>query len=156
VWQFFSLREEVVNHADRYWTEAIDRPGAFQAGYLRRLILSRPSLGRIPDDGLISDGQGEGGQHMTAFHAADGSYAMVYLPVGKPLVLNTSALKASLIHAWWFNPRDASAVDLGAMKRNRTLSFTPPSVGGENDWVLVLDDESKKYPTPGVSTGIKH
>ena len=38
VWQFLSSREEKINYADRYWTEAIDRPSAFQAGYLRRLM----------------------------------------------------------------------------------------------------------------------
>ena len=43
VWQFWSPREEKINYADRYWTEAIDRPGAFQVGYLKKLILSRPS-----------------------------------------------------------------------------------------------------------------
>jgi hypothetical protein len=49
VWQFWNPREEKINYADRYWTEAIDRPGAFQVGYLKKLILSRPSLTRVPD-----------------------------------------------------------------------------------------------------------
>ncbi|TMI77710.1 MAG: DUF4038 domain-containing protein, partial [Bacteroidetes bacterium] len=36
VWQFLSSREDTINHADRYWIDAIDRPGAFQVGYLRK------------------------------------------------------------------------------------------------------------------------
>lgn len=149
VWQFFSLREDVINHADRYWYEALGRPGAFQAGYLRHLILSRPSLGRIPDDGLIEEGQGEGGQHMSAFRGSDGSYAMIYLPVGKAITVKGSAIDAKALHGWWFNPRDARSVDLGIQKKRSLMRFTPPTTGGENDWVLILDDSRKNYPTPG-------
>ena len=32
VWQFSSEREDKVNHADCYWTDAINRPGAYQVG----------------------------------------------------------------------------------------------------------------------------
>ena len=62
IWQFWSPREEIINHADRYWMEALDRPGAYQVGYLRRLIESRFPLQRIPDQELIADGQGEKGE----------------------------------------------------------------------------------------------
>lgn len=44
VWQFYSPREEKINYPDRYWTEAMDRPGAVQVGYLKMLIDSRPQL----------------------------------------------------------------------------------------------------------------
>lgn len=44
VWQFYSPREEKINYADRYWTNALDRPAAYQAGYLKKLIESRPYL----------------------------------------------------------------------------------------------------------------
>jgi hypothetical protein len=29
------------------------------------------------------------------------------------------------------------------------LSFTPPSSGPGNDWVLVLDDAARNFPAPG-------
>jgi len=155
VWQFFSLREEVVNHADRYWTEALDRPGAQQAGYLRKLILSRPSLGRIPDDSLITEGQGTAGMHMSAYKGAEGSYAMIYLPVGKSINVNTKRLAAKELHGWWFNPRNGSVTDIGKKIGRSVLSLVPPETGGEHDWVLVLDDEKKGYNTPGAAAGIK-
>ena len=155
VWQFFSLHNDVVNHADRYWYEAVDRPGAFQAGYLRKLILSRPSLGRIPENNIIANGQADGGGHMAAFRGADGSYAMIYLPVGKTIGVNTSGINAKTIHAWWFNPRDTKVLDQGILKKTSLMTFTPPSTGGENDWVLVLDDEKKDYAAPGQYLEIK-
>jgi hypothetical protein len=33
------------------------------------------------------------------------------------------------------------------MQKHDRLSFTPPA--GGPDWVLVLDDVAKSYPTPG-------
>jgi hypothetical protein len=93
VWQFYNPREEKINHADRYWTAAIDRPGAVQVGYLKSLILSRPSLHRVPDSALIVSGQGTGAGHIEAFRDSANRYAMIYLPRGKTIGVNTGFIK---------------------------------------------------------------
>jgi hypothetical protein len=91
VWQFLSPRHEPINHPEiMNWQEAIDRPGANQVGYLRRLIESRNAIDRIPDSTIIREGQGPNAEHMEAFRGADNSYAMVYLPVGKYITVNPS------------------------------------------------------------------
>lgn len=145
VWQFYSAREELVNHADRFWTEAIDRPGARQVGYLRRLIESRPMLTRIPDQSLVVGGQGEKGFYITAFRDSANSYAMIYLPVGMNIAVNTSFIKGDKVNVWWFNPRTAEVKNIGAKDRVQVMSFTPPELGVEKDWVLVLDDPKAGY-----------
>jgi len=145
VWQFWSNREEKVNHADRFWTEAIDRPGAFQVGYLRTLIESHQVLNRIPDQNVIVDGQGEKGEYMVAFRAADSSYSMVYLPVGKKITVDGSCIAGDKIAAWWFNPRTAAVVGIATVSKNKALSFTPPETGVEHDWVLVLDKQKNNF-----------
>jgi hypothetical protein len=149
IWQFWNPREEKINHADRYWTEALDRPGARQAGYLRFLMESRPPLGRIPDDGIIVSGQGEKGEHMTAFRDKDGAYGMVYLPVGKKITVNADFIKGDKVIAWWFDPRNDKAMRIGKMKKGNAMEFTPLQTGGENDWVLILDEASKRFAEPG-------
>jgi Protein of unknown function (DUF4038)/Putative collagen-binding domain of a collagenase len=149
IWQFWNPREEKINHADRYWTEALDRPGAVQAGYLRWLIESRSPLGRIPDQSMIVDGQGVKGEYMTSLRDAQGRYGMVYLPVGKKIRINASFIKGREIVAWWFNPRRCTATRIGKMKKGNDLAFVPPSIGGENDWVLVIDDASEQFSEPG-------
>ena len=149
VWQFMSERDEAVNYADRGWRNAIDRLGAYQVGHLRRLIESWPFMQRIPDDNLIIDGQGNGGEHMEAFRSADGSYAMVYLPVGKAITVSTAWCKHGLT-GWWFNPKDASVqVINGLVSTDGSLTVTPPVTGQGNDWVLVLDDQTARYSVPG-------
>ena len=146
VWQFYSPREKPISFPDRYWTEAIDRPGAFQAGFLKTLILSRSPLTRVPDLGMIKSGQGEKGDYITAFRDSGGSYAMVYLPVGKKIEVDASELKAQTISAWWFDPKTGKSVDIGIMKNSsEPLAFTPPTTGKANDWVLVLDDAGRKW-----------
>ena len=159
VWQFWSPREEKINYADRYWTEAIDRPGAFQAGYLRRLMESRGSLNRIPDQQMIADGQGEKGSYITAFRSADSSYGMVYLPVGKKIRVDGTCIKDGFsisndkIMAWWFNPVTGKATKIGLLGKSNSMQFTPPVLGVEHDWVLVLDNPAKHFPPPGKNKG---
>ncbi|HZE84313.1 MAG TPA: glycoside hydrolase family 140 protein [Puia sp.] len=148
VWQFMSALYETINYPDRGWINAMDRPGAFQVGYLRSLMESRPMAGRIPDPSLVVQGQGEKGEHIEAFRAADNSYAMIYLPVGKTITVNTTFIPGQKILACWFNPRNATAQKIGLIDNSSSHAFTTPSLGLENDWVLILDDAQKNYPYP--------
>lgn len=150
IWQFWSEREEKINHANRYWTEALDRPGAFQVGYLRRLIESRPFLNRIPDQSIIVSGQGEKGAHMRAFRDGAGNYLMVYIPQGRTVTVDVSSLKARALRGWWFNPATAEAIDIGMLDHSRLLECTTPTLGFGNDWVLVIDRVEA-----GASMGIR-
>lgn len=147
VWQFYNPREEKINYADRYWTEAIDRPGAMQVGYLHKLIASRPSLNRVPDQSLILKGQGIKGEYAAAFRDSAGTYAMIYLPVGKSITVNTALLNKGPLTLWWFNPRNGKAQKASGKMQASSVLVTPPSTGGENDWVLVLD--AAQYDAPG-------
>lgn len=147
VWQFMSAREETVNYPDRGWVNAMDRPGARQVGYLRKLMESRPMLNRVADDALIAAGQGSKGEHMEAFRAADYSYAMFYLPVGKTISVNMSKFPKR-VSVWWFNPRDASTQKIALGERKEVIEFTPPTTGVDNDWVLVIEDATKKFNLP--------
>lgn len=147
VWQFMSAREEAINYPDRGWINAIDRPGAYQVGYLKELIQSRPMLNRIPDSTIVIKGQGEKGEHIEAFRGSDNSYAMIYIPVGKTITISTSKMAKQLV-GWWFNPTDNKAQRIDVFAKQNEMNFTPPTTGVGNDWVLVLDDASKGYKVP--------
>ena len=149
VWQFMSAYEEAVNYPDRGWINAIDRPGAFQAGYLKKLIESRPYINRIADSTLVVEPKGIKGAHIEAFKGADNSYAMIYLPIGRSITLNTHFLQHGEMTIWWFNPRDQKVINVGILPKKSTVVFTSPTLGIENDWVLVVDDPEFKYGLPG-------
>ncbi len=148
VWQFWSLREERINYADRYWTEALDRPGAFQVGFLRKLIESRPFIARVPDQSLIVTGQGEKGEYATSFRDEAGTYIMVYLPVGKNIQVKTTSIPGKQLLIRWFNPRTGKTETSIQFPNTGNVTVSPPTTGIENDWVLVIDDASKKYGEP--------
>ena len=108
---------------------------------------SRPLNSRVPDQSLILEGQGKGGEYAAAFRDSAGTYAMIYLPVGKTITVNTAPLKKSALTPWWFNPRTGKAERAKVQVKAQTLKATPPEIGGENDWVLVLD--ANKFRAPG-------
>lgn len=142
--QFYSPKFQPMGFPEQFWSEALDRPGAFQAGYLKNLIESRPSLSRVPDQTIIHSKQGENHEYMTSFRDDEGRYAMIYLPVGRKIEVNAGMLSAKKITAWWFNPRSGEALRAGMFRKDKITSFEPPSSESENDWVLVLDTQKDK------------
>lgn len=141
IWQFYNPGAEKVNYPDRYWYEALDRPAAYQAGYLRQLIESRPSVNRIPDENIVEEGQGEGAGYIAAFKDEKGRFLMVYLPIGKTITVNTSSILSERVRCRWFNPQNAETKNIGRLKNKKSMQFTPPLTGIGHDWVLVIDNE---------------
>jgi len=45
---------------------------------------------------------------------------------------------------------DGQATEIGQYPNKGQRRFQPPDKGEMLDWVLVLDDASKKYPAPGA------
>ncbi len=155
VWQMWTPDREPINDPMMPWTEAIDQPGASQMIHGRRLLESRPFLSRIPDDSILVTDRvatsvpGQGRYRFVGTRDSDGSYAMVYAPVGRAFKVRMDAVQADRAIAWWFNPRDGLATEIGTYPARGERLFTPPDRGEQLDWVLILDDASKNYPPPG-------
>ena len=154
VWQMWTPSRQPINNPLLPWYEAIDQPGARQMQHGRALIESRPFLSRIPDQSIIvpspvaTSMPGAGRYQFVATRDADGTYAMVYAPVGRPFAVRMAAIAGARVKAWWFNPRTGAASPIGTFPNTGERTFTPPDAGETLDWVLVLDDESKRYPPP--------
>jgi hypothetical protein len=160
VWQFWSSPREPVNNPLMPWTQAIEQPGAAQMQHARALLESRPFLTRIPADDVIVDDRvptsvpGAGRYRFVATRDTEGTYSMVYAPIGRRFKVRMASIKGSRVHAWWFNPRDGRAAAIGTFPNTGEHEFMPPDPGEMLDWVLVLDDEARLYPPPG-STGTR-
>lgn len=147
IWQFYKPPLAPINFPAFTWDEAIFRPGAAQLIHLKALMLSRPYLTRIPDQGLMASNPGEGSSHMRATRDEHGSYAMVYLPLaGQSVEVDMSRLSGPAA-AWWYDPRNGRAYSLGEYQNQGVQRFSAP-LGGP-DWVLVLDEKARNYPQPG-------
>ncbi len=149
IWPFYEPGRELINYQDRFWTDAIDRPGAWQIGHLRRLIESRPMLSRIPTDDLLVGRTTRPAAHATATKDSAGHYAMVYIPKNRPITVRMSVLSANPVRAWWFDPRTGVTEQIGEFAPTGIRRFTPPA--GGPDWVLVLDDVRVGFAAPGAN-----
>jgi hypothetical protein len=161
VWQMWQPGRNPINNPLMSWAEALDQPGAAQMQHGRRLIESRPFLTRIPDDSLLMTHKpdkdeiptampGAGLKRFVATRDSEGSYAMVYAPTGRKFKLNLTKLSGEKLRGWWFNPRDGKATLIGEWAKTNEREFITPTPGEDVDWVLVIDDASKKFPPPGA------
>jgi len=155
VWQFYDPKRFEMTYTSMPWVEAINQPGAAHMQHAKYLLLSRPFLTRVPDDSIIVAGPvptvipGAGLYRFVATRDAEGTYALVYAPVGRAFTVRMGVIKNQQVKAWWFNPRDGTASTIGIFENKGEREFTPPNAGEMLDWVLVLDDAAKGYPQPG-------
>ena len=155
VWQFFDEGRKPVNNPLMPWTEAIEQPGARQMQHGRRLIESRPFLTRIPDDTLIVPSSvptampGNGSRHFCATRDEAGTFAFIYVPVGRAVTVKLDAIKGAKLRAWWYDPRTGETRQIAEFDRAATRTFEPPQPGELTDFVLVIDDAAQNYPAPG-------
>ncbi len=131
------------------WNEALLDPGSGEMRFLKLLMLSRPYFERVPDQSPVAGQNGTRYDYAIATRGA--GYLFAYVYTGHPLQIRMGAITGSQVRAWWYSPRDGSVHAIGKFANRGVRTFTPPGQPGEgNDWVLVLDDASKRYPPPGT------
>jgi len=151
IWQFWQPDRKPLSFCRRPWYHALHLPGSAQMQHAKNLLLSRPFLSRVPDQSLLVSEAGEGTHHVRATRDADGSYALVYLPSGKPATLDLDKLAGDTLAVHWFDPRTGVAHRAETVSGKGPREFTPPS--GGPDWVLVLDAAAdRKFPVPGAAS----
>lgn len=155
VWQMWTPERAPILDPFLTWREALDQPGARQMIHARRLLEARPFLTRIPDQSLLVPDPraphlipGAGRAFFAATRDTDGTYAMIYAPVGRAFTVDTTRLPARRLRASWFDPRDGSTTRVNDFDNAGRHAFTPPTPGEALDWVLLLDDEASGYPAP--------
>ncbi len=157
IWQMWSPGKDPINNPLLPWSEALSQPGAGQMQHARHLLESRPFLSRIPDDSIVIAAAvptavpGAGRYHFSATRDTAGTYAMIYVPVGRPFKVRTEVIQGEAVKAWWFNPRDGTARAIGTFARGGVREFVSPDPGETIDWVLVLDDAARNYSPPGMT-----
>ncbi|HAB19575.1 MAG TPA: glycoside hydrolase family 140 protein [Verrucomicrobiota bacterium] len=156
VWQMWAPGRAPINDPLMPWSEAIQQPGAGEMQYARWLLESRPFLTRVPDpdivvtDRVATSVPGAGRYYFAGTRDTDGTYAMVYAPVGRKFKVRMDKISGPKVKAWWFNPRTGEATAVGEFPNSGEREFNPPNPGEMLDWVLVLDDAGKNYAPPGT------
>lgn len=167
-WSVFSGAFGFTYGADRVWQcggewmDALDYEGASDMQHLRYLMESRPMQTLMPDQSMLLSEAGD--LHKEPSYRAilcseDGCCAFVYSTRGLPFDIDLSKMPGAAINAWWYSPRDGLLYDekfqqvhapFATLHTKGAHTFTPPTTGENQDWVLVLDDEAAGFPAPGT------
>lgn len=147
IWQFCDpAKNPPINNGDTLitWQRAVVSEAAGQVQFLKKLMLSRPYFSRVAAPELILSEKGSTYlDQIIATMDENGSYAMIYLPENKAVRVDLGKIAGKRKKAWWYDPRTGKAVKA----KHRSGLFEPPQTG--QDWVLVIDDASKRYGPPG-------
>jgi hypothetical protein len=152
IWQMYLPGRKVYGgHAIRTpWPQALDYPGAFQAGYMKRLLESRRWELLQPAQKLLLDGPSTDGMEVRVAAAGDGSCLMAYAPYGSTFTLSLKELAGEGLQGWWVNPRDCTSIDIGRVEKADRVVFDPPADERRgNDWLLVVEDAGRGFGRPG-------
>jgi hypothetical protein len=137
---------------DPGWQAALDSTGAQDMSRLKTLFTSRPWYQLVPDlkHEVVVDGLGEfrGLDYLAAARTEDGATVIAYLPTARTFTVDLTKIAGKAAKAWWFNPRTGKSDPAGEFPTTGKKQFTPP---GDGDWVLMLDDASRKAAAPGHS-----
>ncbi len=148
IWQMWQPGRGPVISANIPWKEALDHPGAFQMGHVKKLFESKPFNQLVPDQSMIVDGPANGGAKIRAARARDGSFAFIYSPRGERFSIDKSRIKAKGVKQTWYDPRYGVSYYIHTSDNSGIQTYTPPTSGDVDDWILILEDESQKYPQP--------
>jgi hypothetical protein len=123
------------------WRAQLGGPGSATLIHVRTLLDGRPWELLEPDPKLAGAA--------AAARARDGSFALVYLPGPQLLRVDARRLAGPRANAWWWNPRTGEHRRAGVLATTGSFPLRPPSAAPTDDWVLLLDDASRKFRPPG-------
>lgn len=133
------------------WKEHLDTVGVTQLGYVTKLFSSQRWYDLVPDQHhvLVTDGYGtfsasgvvDDNDYVTAARTRDGTLAIAYLPVLRPVTVDLRQMSGRVL-ARWYDPttgRFSPAADSPLPNRG-SETFVPAGTNndGDQDWVLVL------------------
>jgi len=149
VWQMYDEGRAPIIAAVMPWHVALDHPGAFQMAHVRTLFEARPFSKLVPNQGMIKNGPVTGGGKIRAAVAEDASFAIVYSPRGESFTLDKSILDARYIKEIWFDPRYGISYHIHTGDTQSMQTYTPPTSGRGQDWILIIENAESNYPMPG-------
>ena len=148
IWQMWEPGRDPVLWAAVPWYRALDNPGAFQMGLVRRVFESRPFHILVPNDKIILNGPDTGGGRIRAAVASDSSFAFVYSPRGEPFTIDKSWIKAEKRKEIWYDTRYGVFYPVHTGDTAGIQTYTPPTSGRGHDWLFIIEDPAMNFPLP--------
>ncbi len=131
IWQMWDQGRPSVLGANIPWYVALDHPGAFQMGHVRRLFESHPFQRLLPNESFIKDGPVRGAAKIRGALADDGTFAFIYSPRGEQFSIDLSTFQVPHVRAAWFDPRYGACHELHTSDNRGIQTFVPPTLGAD-------------------------
>ncbi|MEO7386501.1 MAG: DUF4038 domain-containing protein, partial [Gammaproteobacteria bacterium] len=130
---------------DPIWPTRLNTEGVSTLTHLRSLLESRAWWTLEPDfsNSFLTAGFGSAGTRAPAARAADGRFAIIYVPDVRDITVNIGLLTGNQVQARWYDPTKGTFTTVSGSPfiRSGTRVFRPTGSNslGKADWVLVLD-----------------
>jgi hypothetical protein len=120
------------------WAEWINTPGAQQMGVCKKIVTSLPGWWNIiPDQSIITDGQGSGYTLNTAGRSPAGDWVLVYISSATPVTVRMDCITGSTqVTAAWIDPTAGEKTEIKKFPGHSNQTFSLPP--GREDAVLLL------------------
>ena len=138
IWQMWQEDRKPISWARTNWRRALDYPGSYQVGFMKKFFEKYPWQEMVPDQSLILNINPRSGEYQVSMISTQQDIIFAYTPYGKPIKIDMERLKPGKITASWYNPRDGIDLPIGEFISSGSQEFAPHSVGRGSDWVLVL------------------
>jgi hypothetical protein len=124
-----------------HWTEHLASPGAQSMTVLWNVMQSIPWWTLRPAAGLVTTSSRGDEDGPIAAATTDGAAALVYIPTGTTVDLDTGRLAGGGISADWIDPSDGSVTPITVGTPADWIRLTPPgrNAAGDPDWVLRVE-----------------
>jgi hypothetical protein len=131
------------------WHAQLNNFGRSFLPYVARLQAARPLGTLTPDYAHTRVTAGFGADGITYAPAAYTGQILVAYTNGVALTVAKSQFASSTFNVNWYNVRTGATTNSGTVAMGSgSQVFTPPTTGGGNDWVLLLDDVSLGLVAP--------
>lgn len=150
IWQMWAPGKDAVLGAKIPWDQAIHHPGSWQMKWLKALFTARPFHQLEPRQDIVLSGPDFGGGKIRAAVSTDATYAIIYSPRGESFSIDQSCIKARKLKAIWYDPRYGISYPVLEGNTFGIQTYTPPTQGRGQDWILIIEDAELQLPLPNV------
>ena len=133
-------------HFSHFWYDALNHEGAGQMQHVRTLVETLGIGQLIPDRGdgpstRLRSSPGTVDDRVQVARDKENTFVVAYITDGHPITLDLSGISGKRLSGYWFDPRTGRQKPLEKVARQSAATFTPPTSGPEQDWVLVVNGQ---------------
>ncbi len=157
VWQFWDSRHAPMLAPKWSWKSALDRPGAFQMGYLKEVMKIFSGQVRVPDSSIFLDGPGQGPTRKSCLRTADSSIVVIYSPTNDRFRVRVPVHGELWTSVTWISPRTFErSTEPASLRPGEVADVSPPgNYGPDSILVLASCTDREVDPTSPIPMQIK-